>query len=275
MKKRISNLTASTLSRASALLVMLLCLSVLRSHGQSNPTSFKIAIKGEGQPIILIPGLSCSGEVWHETVERYKKDYKCHVLTLAGFAGQPPIQSEKFLETVCDELASYIRQQKLNKPIVVGHSLGGFVGMWLGAKEPDLVGALVIVEKLQPDLLFLDIQMPGRDGFELLEQLEHVPQVIFTTAYNEYAFKAFEYNALDYLLKPIQPQRLDDAIAKVQGQFEKRQQQEKPNALLHEHDQVFVRDGERCWFIKLSEVKLMEVCGNYSRLYFRAERPLI
>lgn len=131
-----------------------------------------------------------------------------------------------------------------------------------------------LVEQLSPQLLFLDIQMPGRDGFELLEQLEHVPQVIFTTAYNEYALKAFEYNALDYLLKPIQPQRLEAAIEKVQEQLNSGQK-ESAKGVLHEHEQVFVRDGESCWFIQLSEVKLMEVCGNYSRLYFGNEQPLI
>lgn len=136
-----------------------------------------------------------------------------------------------------------------------------------------------LVEQLAPKLLFLDIQMPGRDGFELLEQLERVPQVIFTTAYNEYGLKAFEYNALDYLLKLIQPQRLETAIEKVQEQLNRPQDklplEEQAKRLLHEHEQVFVRDGERCWFIQLSEVKLMEVCGNYSRLHFGNERPLI
>ena len=131
------------------------------------------------------------------------------------------------------------------------------------------------IEMLDPDLLFLDIQMPGRSGFELLEELEFIPQVIFTTAFDEYAIKAFEYNALDYLLKPIQPQRLTAAISRLQEQAEKRKPQEVSKELLQEHDQVFVRDGERCWFVQLAEVKLLEVNGNYTQVYFGKEKPLI
>lgn len=133
--------------------------------------------------------------------------------------------------------------------------------------------AQALIEKYQPDLLFLDIQMPGLNGFELLEQLETIPKVIFTTAFDEYAIKAFEYNALDYLLKPVQPQRLASAIDRLREQLEKRQ--EKPRETLQEFEQVFVRDGDRCWFVRLSEVKMMEVCGNYCRLYFGKEKPLI
>lgn len=146
--------------------------------------------------------------------------------------------------------------------------------------EVDIVGeaqnaeeAQALIEKSQPDLLFLDIQMPGRNGFELLEQLEILPKVIFTTAYDEYAIKAFEYNALDYLLKPVQPQRLAAAVDRLKDPLEERR--EKPKEILNEYDQVFVRDGDRCWFVRLAEVKMLEVCGNYSRLYFGAEKPLI
>ncbi|WP_299758795.1 LytTR family DNA-binding domain-containing protein [uncultured Pontibacter sp.] len=136
--------------------------------------------------------------------------------------------------------------------------------------------ALQLTEQLQPDVLFLDIQMPGKSGFELLEQLEQVPQVIFTTAYDTYAIKAFEYNALDYLLKPVQPQRLQVALSKLEEQqTNSKSVQEQPRDYLQEHDQVFVKDGEKCWFVKLSEIRLLEVCGNYTRVYFDAEKPLI
>ena len=104
-----------------------------------------------------------------------------------------------------------------------------------------------------------------------------VPQVIFTTAYDAYAIKAFEYNALDYLLKPIQPQRLQTALAKLEEQqsSSSKSNQDQPKEYLQEHDQVFVKDGEKCWFVKLSEVRLLEVCGNYTRVYFEEEKPLI
>ncbi|HRB41128.1 MAG TPA: response regulator, partial [Bacteroidia bacterium] len=111
------------------------------------------------------------------------------------------------------------------------------------------------IESLHPDLVFLDIQMPGKTGFEMLAQLEKTPQVIFTTAYDEFALKAFEVNALDYLLKPIEPKRLTDAIQKLQSVEVKENRSETDEfintSLLTELDQVFVKDGEKCWFVKL------------------------
>ncbi|TAM96378.1 MAG: response regulator [Chitinophagaceae bacterium] len=129
-------------------------------------------------------------------------------------------------------------------------------------------------ETLSPDLLFLDIQMPDKTGFEMLSEMEKTPRVIFTTAYDEYAIKAFEYNALDYLLKPIEPQRLADAIQKLQ-QEEKEKQNAINNNKLFENDQVFVKDGDHCWFVKLSSIRLFESVGNYARVYFENNKPLI
>src|SRR5204862_387065 len=117
------------------------------------------------------------------------------------------------------------------------------------------------IENHNPDLIFLDIQMPGKTGFDMLSELDHAPQVIFTTAYDEYALKAFEVNALDYLLKPVEPRRLADAVEKLRrsttnGSGEKTNNHSEPTSILGENDQVFVKDGERCWFVKLSEVRL-------------------
>jgi len=136
------------------------------------------------------------------------------------------------------------------------------------------------VEKIRqhdPDVVFLDIQMPGKTGFDLLEELDRSPRVIFTTAYDEYAIKAFEFNALDYLLKPIEPARLAEAIKKIK--VEKKEDEELElklvSKLLKADDQVFVKDGDRCWFVKLEEVRLFESEGNYVRLFFRDQKPLI
>jgi two-component system LytT family response regulator len=116
--------------------------------------------------------------------------------------------------------------------------------------------------------------MPGnKTGFDLLEQLDYAPKVVFTTAYNEFAIKAFEYNALDYLLKPIDHRRLHDAIQKVKKNIEIEIQNNK--GLLGEDDQVFVKDGERCWFVKLGEVRLFESVGNYAKVFFGNNKPLI
>ena len=134
------------------------------------------------------------------------------------------------------------------------------------------------IESQQPDLVFLDIQMPGKTGFDMLAQLEKTPQVIFTTAYDEFALKAFEVNALDYLLKPIEPKRLADAIQKLNGNDIREPRTEitgTNNSLLTENDQVFVKDGERCWFVKLNDIRLFESVGNYAKVFFGANKPLI
>jgi len=133
------------------------------------------------------------------------------------------------------------------------------------------------IETQNPDVVFLDIQMPGKTGFDLLADLDKAPHVIFTTAYDEYALKAFEVNALDYLLKPVEPKRLADAVHKLQYEITK--EKAGINGVnrgpLTEADQVFVKDGERCWFVKLSEIRLFESVGNYAKVFFATNKPLI
>lgn len=131
------------------------------------------------------------------------------------------------------------------------------------------------IESFNPDLIFLDIQMPGKTGFEMLAELDRVPLVIFVTAYDEFALKAFEVNALDYLMKPVDPKRLSEAISKVQQKQEEEPVNYTNRSLLGEHDQVFVKDGERCWFVKLSDVRLFESVGNYAKVFFGNNKPLI
>lgn len=124
--------------------------------------------------------------------------------------------------------------------------------------------ALDLIGRLDPDVLFLDIRMPGMNGFDLLGRLDDVPQVIFTTAYDEYALKAFEVSALDYLVKPVAPARLAAAVAKLH-----------PRAGRSRLEQVFVKDGERCWLVRVSDIFLLESEGNYTRIHFGNERPLV
>lgn len=131
-----------------------------------------------------------------------------------------------------------------------------------------------MIEELNPELLFLDIQMPGRTGFQLLESLDSAPLVIFTTAYDEFAIKAFEVNALDYLLKPITMERLGEAVHKVQDKERSRAGRAHGNKLGLE-DQVFVKDGEKCWFVSLANIRLFESDGNYIKVYFDNNRPMI
>jgi two-component system LytT family response regulator len=139
--------------------------------------------------------------------------------------------------------------------------------------------AIKLIEELIPDLIFLDIQMPAKTGFDLLAELNNVPSVIFTTAHDEYALKAFEVNALDYLLKPIDPKRLSDAIQKVvlldEREETANESRTESRSFLSDNDQVFVKDGEKCWFVKLSEIRLFESVGNYARVFFGTNKPLI
>lgn len=135
--------------------------------------------------------------------------------------------------------------------------------------------AIEKINELQPDLVFLDIQMPGKTGFQVLEELNKVPKVIFVTAHDDYALKAFEVNALDYLLKPVQSQRLEDAIKKINSEATEKPAEINNKEILKSTDQVFVKDGEKCWFVKLADIRLFESEGNYVRVYFDKFRPLI
>jgi two-component system LytT family response regulator len=135
-----------------------------------------------------------------------------------------------------------------------------------------------LIEELEPDLVFLDIQMPGKTGFELLEELESTPEVVFVTAYDDYAIRAFEVNALDYLLKPVDELRLDEALGRVEERVKKAEQNEKEienDSILELDDQIFLKDGEKCWFVTLKDVRLFESEGNYVRVYFGNSKPLI
>ncbi len=131
--------------------------------------------------------------------------------------------------------------------------------------------AMDLLDKFQPDVIFLDIHLPGMTGFDLLEKLHHMPKIIFTTAYDEYAIKSFDYNAVDYILKPIKMERLEKAIAKL-NLDEPRIDSESSNFI---NQQVFVRDGEKCWFVKINDIRIFESVGNYCRIYFNDNKPLI
>ena len=149
-------------------------------------------------------------------------------------------------------------------------------------KEVEVIGeaahadeAVSLINESNPDLLFLDIQMPGKTGFELLEMLDAVPFVIFTTAYDEFALKAFEVNALDYLLKPVQPERLQESIQKLNMAVYRSKVEHEGERKLRLSDQVFVKDGDRCWFVSLANIRLFESDGNYIKVYFDNFKPMI
>ena len=148
--------------------------------------------------------------------------------------------------------------------------LSDFSWVEIVGEAGDVEQAAGMVESLFPELLFLDIQMPGGSGFDLLARLEHLPEVIFTTAHDEHAVRAFEVDALDYLLKPIDPARLAEALARVKSAHAARAPQRETVL-----EQIFVRYGTRCWFVPLREVRLLSSEGNYIRLSWGKTQPLL
>ncbi|HOW39003.1 MAG TPA: LytTR family DNA-binding domain-containing protein [Bacteroidales bacterium] len=132
--------------------------------------------------------------------------------------------------------------------------------------------ALKFIRSDSPDLLFLDIHLPGKNGFELLEELDEVPAVIFTTAFDQYAIRSFEFNTIDYLLKPISYERLNMSIERAKVHF---QNEKVLTKYLSESCQVFIKDGDKCWFVKIKDVFLLESVGNYTQVYFDRHKPLV
>lgn len=132
-----------------------------------------------------------------------------------------------------------------------------------------------LIESESPDLLFLDINMPEKDGFDLLEMLDEVPITIFTTAYDEYAIKSFEYNALDYLLKPVSNKRFDMALEKVRANMASKEENPSTTKKLTENSQIFIKDGEACWLVKIGDISLFEIVGNYTRVFFEDKKPML
>lgn len=133
--------------------------------------------------------------------------------------------------------------------------------------------AINLIEQQQPEIIFLDIHMPKKSGFDLLEELTTVPEVVFTTAYDQYAVKAFELNALDYLVKPLREERFVKTIKKVKQQLSEKDM--NLEEVLPIHRKIFIKDGEKCYFIPLSEIHYIESLDNYARLYFGIEKAMI
>ncbi|ALL13106.1 two-component system response regulator [Caulobacter henricii] len=128
--------------------------------------------------------------------------------------------------------------------------------------------ALALIEQLRPDLLFLDIHMPREDGFALLERLDYTPRIVFTTAYSEHAIRSFDFNTVDYLLKPISPLRLAQALAKLSGESETEAGGVDVKPTLDISSKIFIKDGDHCYLVALSSIFYIESCKNYVRAFF-------
>lgn len=142
------------------------------------------------------------------------------------------------------------------------------------AEASNSAEAEVMICQYGPELVFLDIHLPGRDGFELLAGLEVVPCIIFTTAYEEYAVRAFDVGAVDYLLKPIRPQRLAQALERLSGLDTEATSPEDSEVLAIEN-RILIKDGDRYHLVELASIRCFENCGNYTRVYFDDQTPLI
>jgi two-component system LytT family response regulator len=156
--------------------------------------------------------------------------------------------------------------------------LAGFPDLEILGEAANAQEAREQIAAWSPEVIFLDIQMPRETGTDLLESLEPpLPEVIFTTAHDEFAVKAFELDAVDYLVKPVDPARLTEAVAKLRLKLQKRPSRDTPavraKAPLAADEKVFVRDGDRCWFVQVGQIRLLESEGNYTRVYFDEVRP--
>lgn len=156
----------------------------------------------------------------------------------------------------------------------------GLVKMLQAYPELDVIGAaehpssaFLLIQEHRPDIIFLDIHMPGESGFDLLEKLDYLPQIIFTTAYSEYAIRSFDFNTIDYLLKPISHERLHIAINKLRLSNEDKLSSQKPR--LDIHSRMFIKDGDKCHLVPLESIRYFESCKNYVRIFFNTENAFV
>jgi two-component system, LytTR family, response regulator len=159
------------------------------------------------------------------------------------------------------------------------YMLGSFSDIDIIDEAENVDDAFEKITSQQPDLIFLDIAMPEKDGFALLQLLEQVPKVVFVTAYDEFAIKAFEEDAVDYLLKPTKPERLAKTIDKLRYEIQlERDQADSANpkkSMISPQKKIFLKDGDKCYFVRLTDVYMIESVGNYSKFFFGTNRPMI
>ena len=149
----------------------------------------------------------------------------------------------------------------------------GLVKMLQNFPDIDVVGtadhpskALILIQETHPDVIFLDIHMRGKNGFDLLEELDYTPRIVFTTAYSEYAIRSFDYNTVDYLLKPISEERLAAAVNKLFFSDDDSSPNTRPT--LEINSKMFVKDGDKFHIVSLNTICYFESCKNYVRIFF-------
>ncbi|MBN6102392.1 response regulator transcription factor [Xanthomonas sp. CFBP 8703] len=149
------------------------------------------------------------------------------------------------------------------------HQLKAYPQVSVVGHAADVEAAVALIEAVAPDVVFLDIDLPGGNAFDVLERLAQVPRIVFTTAFDAYALKAFAFNTVDYLLKPIEPQRLAQAIQKLSESMPASPARRSMDSA------IFIKDGEHCFLVKPRDVRVIEAVGNYSRVHFQQHAPLL
>ncbi len=154
--------------------------------------------------------------------------------------------------------------------------LGSFPEIQIVAACENASAARQAIAQCQPEVLFLDIHMPGEDGFELLASLARLPKIVFTTAYSEYAIRSFDFDTVDYLVKPISTERLAQAVTKLLSQESiDKQVADKERPSLDMKSKIFIKDGERCHLVSLESIDYIESCKNYVQVFFGGQRAYV
>ncbi len=203
------------MKRFSSLLTAVLLLTVPHAGVANGPKVIDVKVTGSGKPIILIPGLASPGAVWDDTVKHLRDRYQCHVITIAGFGGMPPVKSEHLLDDVRDQIITYIQTQKLEKSMVIGHSLGGTVALDIAEKAPELPGNIVVVDSLP---FLAAVMLPGvTDAASAKTAAASMRSTIEKQTPEQFAKYQREVSIPAMVTKPEDIQRIAEMCAKSDG----------------------------------------------------------
>jgi pimeloyl-ACP methyl ester carboxylesterase len=184
--------------KTKAFIFFLFLISVLTAKSQS---AFQVVVKGRGQPVLLFPGFGCTGEVWDETVAELSKTHQCHIFTFAGFGNVAPIEGQ-WLAKIKDDVIAYVKDRKLKKPILLGHSIGGTLCLWLASVEPDMFSKIIAVDALPSSAALM---IPGYKG----EPISYDnPQSKMMLRMDSASFTAMNTQTVPYLCKNADKQKV-------------------------------------------------------------------
>jgi pimeloyl-ACP methyl ester carboxylesterase len=163
--------------------------------------SFDVTVKGKGDPVFLFPGFGCTGELWNDTVLELSKTHECHIFTFAGFGDVTPIEMPWF-STIKEEVITYTKSNKINKPNLIGHSLGGTLSYWLASSEPDLFKKVIAVDALPCSAALM---IPNYNG----EKIPYDnPQSKMMLQMDDAAFKGMNAQQVQFMCKNQEKQKV-------------------------------------------------------------------